>query len=297
MKKGLIMEGGGMRGMFTAGVLDVFMENGIVFDGAIGVSAGAIFGLNYKSGQIGRSIRYNMKYCRDERYCSVKSLIKTGDIFGAQFCYHYLPKKLDYFDVEAFRNNPLEFYVVTTDVHTGRAIYHRIKNGTYYDMEWVRASASLPLVSNTVKIGRREMLDGGIVDSVPVRYFESIGYDRNVVILTQPKEYMKTTGKSTRLTAAVLKKKYPAVSEAMLNRADIYNKTSKYIEAEEEAGKIFVIRPPEKLEVGRIEKNPAKLRRTYIVGRHEAVKCLGRLKRYLSEGGEVKKNLTDRKDD
>ena len=283
MKKGLILEGGGMRGMFTAGVLDVFMENGIVFDGTIGVSAGAIFGCNFKSHQIGRAIRYNMKYCRDDRYCSIKSLIRTGDMFGAQFCYHYLPTKLDFFDVETFRNNPMEFYVVATDVKTGHAIYHRINRGTYYDLEWMRASASLPLVSRTVKIGRREMLDGGISDSVPVKYFESIGYNRNVVVLTQPDGYIKKYRSSQKATAAVLRRKYPAIAKALAGRADVYNDTIKYIKEREAANSLFVIRPPEKLEIDRIERNPDKLKRVYMVGRKEAKKVLPSLKEYLNE--------------
>jgi Predicted esterase of the alpha-beta hydrolase superfamily len=282
MKKGLILEGGGMRGMFTAGVLDVFMENGIEFDGAIGVSAGAVFGCNYKSRQIGRAIRYNMKYCRDERYCSIKSWVRTGNIFGAQFCYHYLPTKLDYFDTETFRKNPLEFYVVTTDVKTGNPIYHRINRGTYYDLEWMRASASLPLVSTPVKIGRREMLDGGISDSIPIKYFESIGYNRNVVVLTQPDGYKKKYGASQKATSKAMRIKYPAVAKALKHRAEMYNDTIKYIHEREEANSIFVIRPPEKLQINRIEKNPANLKRVYMIGRKEAKKCLSSLKKYLA---------------
>ena len=282
MKKGLILEGGGMRGMFTAGVLDVFMENGITFDGTIGVSAGAVFGCNFKSRQIGRAIRYNMKYCRDDRYCSVKSLLKTGNIFGAQFCYHYLPTKLDYFDVEAFSKNPMEFYVVATDVRTGNAIYHKISRGTYYDLEWMRASASLPLVARAVKIGRREMLDGGIADSIPVKYFESIGFNRNVVVLTQPDGYVKSYGTSQKATASIMGRKYPAIKRALSRRAKVYNDTIKYIKEREEANSLFVIRPPEKLEIGRIERNPENLKRVYKIGRREAKKCLGSLKKYLA---------------
>lgn len=281
MKKGLILEGGGMRGMFTAGVLDVFMEEGIVFDGTIGVSAGAIFGCNYKSHQIGRAIRYNMKYCRDDRYCSIKSLIKTGNIFGAEFCYHYLPTKLDFFDVETFKNNPMDFYVVATDVRTGHAIYHKISRGTYYDLEWMRASASLPLVSKTVKIGRCEMLDGGIADSIPVKYFESIGYDRNVVVLTQPEGYIKKYGTSQKATASIMRRKYPAIAKALSKRAEVYNDTIKYIREREAANSLFVIRPSEKLEIDRIERNPEKLKRVYMIGRREAKKCLHSLKKYL----------------
>ena len=192
-KTGLIMEGGAMRGMFTAGVTDILMENKITFNGAIGVSAGAAFGCNVKSGQIGRAIRYNVDYCKDKRYCSIWSLITTGDMYGADFRYRELPDKLDVFDTESFNNNPMEFYVVCTDVNTGNPIYKKLNTTEENYLEWIRASASMPLVSRIVKIGNYEMLDGGISDSVPLKYFESIGYNKNVIILTQPKSYVKQT--------------------------------------------------------------------------------------------------------
>ena len=169
MKKGLIMEGGAMRGMFTAGVIDVLMENKIIFDGAIGVSAGAAFGSNIKSGQIGRAIRYNLKYCRDKRYCSLYSLFKTGNLYGADFCYRILPTKLDIFDTKSFNKNPMEFYAVCTDVLTGKPVYKKIDAMEENYLEWFRASASMPLVSEIVKIGDLSLLDGGISDSVPLQ--------------------------------------------------------------------------------------------------------------------------------
>lgn len=138
MKKGLILEGGAMRGMYTAGVLDIFMENDITVDGAIGVSAGAAFGCNLKSKQIGRTIRYNTKYCRDPRYVGLRSLIKTGDIYGADFCYNQIPNRLDIFDVETYQKNPMDFYVVTTDIETGKPIYHLCPNGDATDIKWFR---------------------------------------------------------------------------------------------------------------------------------------------------------------
>ena len=191
MKKGLVMEGGGMRGLFTAGVIDVFMENGIEFDGAAGVSAGAAFGCNIKSRQPGRVLRYNMAYCKDSRFCSMRSLLKTGDMFGAEFCYHTLPYELDLFDTEVYDTNPMEFHVVCTDVETGLPVYKNCMKADHIAMEWFRASASMPLVSRVVEVDGYKMLDGGIADSIPIAYFKSIGYDRNVVILTQPKEYRK----------------------------------------------------------------------------------------------------------
>ena len=158
MKKGLVLEGGAMRGLFTAGVIDEMMKENIVFDGVIGVSAGACFGCNYKSGQIGRAKRYNIKYCNDKRYCSISSLIKTGDLYGAKFCYHELPEKLDVFDSVAFEKSPAEFYIVCTDVETGAPVYHRMDKCDYEELEWMRASASMPLVSRVVEAGDRKML-------------------------------------------------------------------------------------------------------------------------------------------
>ena len=143
-KTGLVLEGGAMRGMFTCGVIDVLMENGIRFDGAAGISAGAVFGCNYKSRQIGRPVRYNKNYCKDPRYCSDRSLIKTGDLYGADFCYRELPDVLDPFDRETFKNDPMEFYIGATDVKTGKAVYHKCTDGGEDDLLWMRASASMP---------------------------------------------------------------------------------------------------------------------------------------------------------
>ena len=154
-KTGLVLEGGALRGLFSAGVMDVLMENGVEFDGIIGVSAGAAFGCNYKSRQPGRAIRYNMKFAKDWRYCSVRSLIKTGDLFGGEFDYHYLPTYLDIFDTKAFDENPMEFYAVCTDVETGKAVYKKLDKCSYECYEWIRASASMPLASKIVKTARR----------------------------------------------------------------------------------------------------------------------------------------------
>lgn len=281
MKKGLIMEGGAMRGMFTAGVIDVMMEHGIEYDGAIGVSAGAAFGCNYKSHQIGRVIRYNMKYCRDPRYGGLRCLLKTGDFYGAEFCYHELPLKLDVFDEAAYQASPMEFYVVCTDVETGKAVYHKCETTEFDDLEWIRASASMPLVSRIVEIGDRKFLDGGISDSIPLKYFQSIGYEKNIVILTQPRDYVKTKNKLVPLMKRVLKQ-YPKVIEAMANRHVEYNETLRYIEGEEAKGNTFVICPEEKLPIGRTERDPQKLKVVYDIGREVATKHLEEIKQFLA---------------
>lgn len=280
MKTGLVLEGGAMRGLFTAGVTDVMMENDIKFDGAIGVSAGAAFGCNYKSHQIGRAIRYNIKYCNDERYCGFKTLLKTGDIYGVDFCYREIPQNLDVFDVETFQKNPMEFYVVCTDVVTGEAIYHKCTTGGAEDLDWIRASASMPLVSRVVETAGYKMLDGGMSDSVPLKYFESIGYDRNVVILTQPDGYVKKKNKFLPMMKLTLRG-YPKLIDTVADRHNAYNKTTEYIKEREKAGNAFVIRPPENLNIGAVEHNPNELKRVYEIGRKTGEEKLEAMKEFL----------------
>lgn len=281
IKKGLIMEGGAMRGLFTAGVTDVLMENKIEFDGAVGVSAGAAFGCNIKSKQIGRALRYNVSYCNDKRYCSLHSLITTGDLFGAEFCYHTLPDKLDIFDKDTFFNNPMEFYVVCTNVLTGEPFYKKIEKEDADDFgEWVRASASLPLISRIVEINGLKLLDGGIADSIPIKFMEDVGYNKNVVILTRPKEYVKVPSKSTKIMKYLLRK-YPNLVKALENRTDMYNRTIEYICKKEDKGELFVIRPEEALPIERMESNPEKLKLVYEIGQNNIAKRIDELKDFL----------------
>lgn len=282
MKTGLIMEGGAMRGMYTAGVTDVLMENDITFDGAVGVSAGAVFGCNYKSHQIGRVIRYNKKYCRDSRYVSIRSLIRTGDIYGEEFCYHELPDKLDIFDTETYKNSEMEFFVVCTDASTGQAVYHKCENGDAADIQWMRASAAMPVLSKLVAIDGQVLSDGGTADSIPVRFFQSRGYDRNVVILTQPEGYIKKRNSYLPVIRAALKK-YPQLVRALENRHVMYNETLKYIREEEKAGRLLVIRPSRKLEVGAVERNPEKLEAVYQCGRNDALERIEEIKAWIAD--------------
>ena len=281
MKTGLIMEGGAMRGMFTAGVLDVLMENGLVTDGAIGVSAGAVFGCNYKAHQIGRVIRYNTEYCNDKRYASFKNLVKTGNLYSEQFCYHEVPEKLDPFNEAAFAASPMDFFVVCTDVKTGEPIYHKCRKGDAEDVRWMEASASMPLAAKIVKIGHYGLLDGGVADSIPVRFFESIGYKRNLIILTQPKGYTK---KKNKLLPAIRARyfRYPAFVEAVADRHERYNETLSYISMLEQAGKDYVIRPPIPLEIGAMERDPAQLRRVYETGRAVAQIQVEKIRDFLN---------------
>lgn len=281
MKSGLVLEGGAMRGMFTAGVIDVLMENGVTFDGAVGVSAGAVFGCNYKSGQPGRVIRYNTRFCKDERFCSFRSLIKTGDMFGADFCYNVIPKELDFFDTDTFAKSEMEFYVVCTNVETGKAVYHRCITADDRELTWMRASASMPLASRIVEVDGYKLLDGGISDSIPLKFMEKIGYERNVVVLTQPRSYRKGKSRSLPLIKAAMRK-YPEFIKASANRSRMYNSELNYIRSAEKDGRAFVIAPDEKLPVGHIEHNPDVLREVYRIGRNTARENLEELRKFLN---------------
>ncbi len=280
MKYGLVLEGGALRGLFTAGVIDVLMENGIDFDGAVGVSAGACFGCNYKSRQPGRAIRYNTRFCRDKRYCSVRSLLTTGDMFGADFCYHKIPEELDLFDFKTFTNDPMEFFAVCTDIETGKPVYHRCRDAGYSDLEWIRASASMPLAARIVCHEGRKLLDGGISDSIPLRFMEATGYEKNVVILTRPRSYTKSHSRTEKLIA-LRYKKYPALVKACINRPDVYNRQLKYVGEAEAAGRAFVIAPETALPISHIEHDQDVLLEVYRTGRTAGRNCLEDLRKFL----------------
>ena len=279
MKKGLVLEGGAMRGLFTAGIIDVMMEAGVEPDGLIGVSAGAAFGCNYKSRQPGRAIRYNTRFAKDARYSGLKSLLTTGDYFNAQFGYHIVPYQYDLFDVETFEQNPMEFMVVCTDVLTGQAVYHKMDRVDYDELEWLRASASMPLASKVVEVAGRKLLDGGVADSIPLAYFESIGYDRNVVILTQPEGYVKHRTKLMPLMRIGLRH-YPEMIQAMDRRYLMYNHELEFVRQAEREGRCLVIRPDEKLPIGHISHDPEEMKRVYQIGREMGDRYIERIKAF-----------------
>ncbi len=280
MKKGLILEGGAMRGMFTAGAIDVMMEQGITFDGAVGVSAGAAFGCNYKSRQIGRAIRYNKRFCHDSRYCGLRSLLLSGNIYNTDFAYREVPLNLDVFDFATYEANPMEFYVVCTDITTGLPIYHRYEGHRDHGFDWIRASASMPLVSRIVEIDGQKMLDGGICDAIPLHFFQKKGYGRNIVILTQPADYRKKKT-SAMPFIRLMYRKYPQLVKAMERRHEMYNSTLEYIAQQEAAGNILVIRPATALPVSRVEKNPENLQAAYDIGRATATAQLEDIRVFL----------------
>ena len=270
-----------MRGLFTAGVLDVLMESGVKFDGLVGVSAGACFGCNYKSGQIGRVIRYNKRFARDPRYCSLGSLVRTGDLFNADFCYRELPLTLDVFDGDAFRSNPMEFHVVATDCATGKPAYRRIDEADETAFKWIQASASMPLVSRPVVIDGGEYLDGGLSDGIPLAYFESIGYGRNLVVTTRPRGYRKFSSWKHLLAKPFLRR-YPAVYKALKTRHEWYNRTLEYIDSRVADGVAFLIAPDRPLEISRVCHDPEQMQAVYEVGRRQTEASLNEIIEFLS---------------
>lgn len=283
MKRGLVLEGGAMRGLFTAGITDVMMEAGIEPDGLIGVSAGAAFGCNYKSRQPGRAIRYNKRFARDKRYCSWQSWLKTGDLYNAEFGYHIVPAKYDIFDDKAFNENPMEFYVVCTDVTTGKAVYKQLKESTPLTYDWIRASASMPLASKVVELEGQKVLDGGVADSIPLEYFERIGYDRNVVILTQPEGFVKERNPLMPLMRIALRH-YPNMIKAMDTRHLMYNRQLEYVRQAEREGRCLVIRPETAIPIGHISHDPEEMQRVYEMGRQTGKQYINKIKEfYLCE--------------
>lgn len=279
-KVGLVLEGGGMRGMFTMGIVDLMCEQGIKVDGIVGVSAGACFGCNYKSHQPGRALRYNAALMSDPRYMSLRNWWRTGNLFDATFCYHTVPTEIDVFDTETFEKDPTAFHLVCTDIQTGEPVYRQLTHIDYEALEWIRATSSMPLVSKPIPLDGKLLLDGGMVDSIPLQYAQQLGYDRNIVILTQPRGFRKKPSRLVPLFRLFMRK-YPKVAEIMARRHNMYNAQLDYLYKEEQAGNVLLIFPDEPLHIRRTEKKPAELRRVYLTGRTQGEAYLERIKTFL----------------
>ena len=282
MKHGLVLEGGGMRGMFTEGVLNVFMERGVVFDGLVGVSAGALFGCGYKSHQQRRGLKCNVRFIGDSKYMGIWQWLKTGNYSSAEYAYHVVPTQLEPIDAEAFAHDPMEFYVVCTNVETGEPVYKKVSRCDYEGLEWFRASASMPLVSKPVELDGKKLLDGGMSDSIPLKFFQSLGYEKNIVVLTQPKGYRKKSSSFDSLFK-YFHRDYPKIAETMINRPAMYNAEIEYVEAQAVLGKTLVIYPDEKLEIGRMEQNRDKMYQVYELGRKKGLEVLSDVWAFLND--------------
>ena len=282
MKQGLVLEGGGMRGLFTEGVLNVFMEHGITFDGLIGVSAGVLFGCGYKSHQLKRGLNCNIRFIGDPEYMGIRAWIKTGNYSSPEYAYHIVPTQLDPINAIAFENDPMEFYVVCTDVENGVPVYHQLTKCDYEALEWIRASASMPLVSKPIELQGLKLLDGGMSDSIPLKFFQSIGYQKNIVILTQPRGYRKKPTKANFLFR-IFNNGYPKIGETMKNRHIMYNNEIDYITQQEKTGETLLVFPDEKLNIGRMEQNKEKMIHVYELGRKKGMEMLPKVLDFLKD--------------
>lgn len=279
MKVGLVLEGGAMRGLYTAGILDVFLEQDIHVDGIVGVSAGVLFGVNYPSKQKGRALRYNLKYLNDKRYMGLHSLITTGNIVNKDFAFYDLPINIDRFDEQTFIDSGIDFYATLTNVDTGQAEYIKLSH-IFEQMEVLRATSAMPFVSRMVEIDGKRYLDGGIADSIPLEKCRQLGYDKIIVILTRPLEYRKKA--VNPLLFKLFYAKYPNLVASLTQRYLNYNQRVEQVIEADKKGEIFVFRPSKTLPIKRIEKDPVKIQAMYDLGVADAHQALADLKHYLS---------------
>lgn len=281
MKIGLVLEGGGMRGLFSAGVLDALLElKELSINGIVGVSSGALFGVNYVSKQKERAVRYNKKYADDKRYMGLHSWITTGNAVNKDFAFYELPYKLDVFDNETFKKAKTDFYVVMTNVESGKPEYVLIEDA-FAQMEYLRATSALPFASKIIEINGKKYLDGGISDSIPIDFCESLGYDKIIAVLTRPEGAYKED--KLGFLYKLVYRKYPNLVNSLLNMATDYEKVLAKIKDLENKGKIFVVRPPEVLKIGRLEKNRDKIQKVYDTGLNTGLKELDNIVKYLNK--------------
>ncbi len=280
LSTGLVCEGGGMRGIYTAGVLDVLGENGVGFDGIVGVSAGAIHATSFKAGQHGRSVRFYLAYCADPRFMGLRSWIKTGDFVNYNFCYHEIPEELVPLDFDAYEASKTDLYMTCTNVETGQPYYHLTPSLRGKNMEILRASASLPVMSRIVEFEGLKLLDGGTADSIPLRFMQDKGYKKIVVILTRPAGYRKTPESNPIFN--FMYRRYPEFVECLRTRHECYNAEVDRINELEKAGEIFVFRPDHMTGIKRLERNAGRIVEMYELGRHDATNRLDELRRFLN---------------
>lgn len=277
-RSALILEGGGVRGIFSAGVLDSFLASNIEFDTVIGVSAGALFGVNFISKQSGRAVRYNKKFNKDFRYMGMYPLLMEGNIVSTDYAYVRVPRKLDPFDNETYKKSKTDMYAVVTNVDTGRPEYILVKD-VFEQMDALRASGSLPMVSKPVEVDGKKYLDGGVSNSIPFEWAIENGYERIVVVLTRDIAYRKKP--SPQLPLKMLLRKYPCIYEDMVVRHENYNQQIDKLEQLKKQGKVCVIRPTSPLSAGRLERDEKKIQETYDCGRNATDAMIDDIKNYL----------------
>ncbi len=276
----LVLEGGGFRGIFTAGILEVFLEKQLFFESVYGVSAGASYGASYMSQQPGRNIAVN-EYIGDKRYWSLNNLLREGSLFSWEFTYEVIPQTLIPFDYDTLKNSDSNFYVGTSNCLTSEPEYFRVNDLDRKDiMTILIASGSLPLIAPIVSYKGKSLLDGGLADSIPFEYALNNGHERAVVILTQPKGYLKEPLKYKALFKCFYRK-HPKVYEMMLSRAERYNASISRLEQLEKEGVVYVIRPYEKLQISRLENKPHKTAKVYAAAMDQARDEFSDLQKWL----------------
>ncbi|RBP87039.1 putative patatin/cPLA2 family phospholipase [Cytobacillus firmus] len=276
---GLVLEGGGMRGVYTAGVLEYFLEQDLFFPYVIGVSAGACNAASYLSKQKGRNRIVNVDYVTDSRYISWRNYFKSRQFFGMDFIFDEIPNKLVPYHYDEFYKNKSEFVIGTTDCHTGKPVYFSKKDYGKDMLKVLKASSSLPFIAPEVDFNSRVLLDGGISDPIPIKKAQQDGFKKNIVILTRNRGYSKKPSKFTFM----VKRKYPqytGLQKALEERYRTYNETLRYVEQEEKKGTVLVIQPQEPLTVGRMERNPQKLEKLYLQGYEDARKSFERINQF-----------------
>lgn len=278
MKTGLVLEGGGMRGIYTCGVLDVMMDKGFEPDVLCGTSAGALFGVNLPSKQRGRAFDYNYRYCDNPNYVSIRSLIRTGNMVNVDFSYRRIPYELAPFNEEAYEASKTTVFATVTNVRTGKAEYKRINN-CLKQMDWLRASGTLPFISRPVRIDGNEYLDGGLVDNIPLDKAFEEGCDKVVVVLTRPIEFR--LNEHMYWLSKIFYPRDKNLQQALRVRSSNYNKRMQQVRRLKEEGKIFVFSPETLLPVRRLERNPLHLKQVYHLGLRDATREWGQLEAYL----------------
>lgn len=280
-KTALVLEGGGFRGIFSAGVLDVFLKNKLYFEYAVGVSAGALYGVSYVSQQPNRNLEVN-KYISDKRYAGFGNWLRKGSYFSWDFILNVIPNTMVSLDYEMLKNSPTKFWIGTTNCETGKAEFFQLNETPKSDFAKIlAASCSLPFISPIVNFNNKKYLDGGLADSFPFEHALSEGNNKAVVILTRPKGYVKAPLKNKWLFTWHFRK-YPKLLHVILSRPDVYNESLKKLEELEKEGKVFVIRPEQEIAVGRLENDPKKTEMVYNQGMKVAENCMSELIKFLS---------------
>ncbi|MGE5628025.1 MAG: patatin-like phospholipase family protein [Solirubrobacterales bacterium] len=279
---GLVLEGGGMRGLYTCGILEYFMEKNLYFKYIIGVSAGACNAVSYISKQRGRNLKINIDYCNNWRYMSIRNFLFKGSYIGMDFLFDEIPNKQVKFDYDTFYNSDCNLLVGVTDCKTGEALYFN-KEDCNDKFEALRATSSLPIICPIVKYKGYELLDGGISDSIPIVKSIKDGNKKNIIVLTRDKEYRKKPIEFKNLIKFKYRK-YPRLSEALVNRYKVYNDTLDYIEELEAKGEVLVIRPSSKITIGRLDRNPDNLKELFSKGYRDAELYYENIEKYINQG-------------